>query len=111
MAILTLRAAPAGRTTYGTICQIVTFGTAPQVTRKVEVKTAADCVAAFNAFRDSLAADEVAKLAAFYGKTASAGDVPGANLYAMIFKGDGRKPAGFDALALEAFIEAKQVAA
>jgi len=106
MAMLTLRAAPAGRTPFGSVCQVVTFGSAPIVTKRVEVKRAADCQAAFDAFRAEITAQQVADLGAFYGKTASQGDVPGASLYGIIFPRDGRKPAGFNALKLEAFVAA-----
>jgi hypothetical protein len=107
MAFLTLRAAPAGRTPYGSVCQIVTFGpSSPVVTKRVEVKRAADCQAAFDAFRAEITAQQVADLATAYDKTAGPGDVPGASLYGIIFDRDGRKPSGYNALKLEAFVAA-----
>lgn len=107
MAILTLRAAPAGRTLYGSICQVVTFGNGtPCVTKRVEVKKASDCLAAFEAFTAEIEGDAetLAKLAASYAKHASPGDIPGANMHAIIYDRDGRKPSGYNALKLERFV-------
>lgn len=114
MAILTLRAAPAGRTPFGSICQVVTFGNGtPCVTKRVEVKKASECLAAFEAFTAEIEgnAETLGKLAASYAKHASPGDVPGASIYGIIFDRDGRKPSGYNALKLEAFAEPQQVAA
>lgn len=114
MAILTLRAAPAARTPIGSICQVVTFGpSSPVVTKRVEVKRAADCTAAFEAFRAELTAEQLARLGSEYAKHASPGDIVGASLFGIIFDRDGRKPSGYNALTLEAFVAAprEQVAA
>lgn len=110
MAFLNLNAYPAAQD--GPFIS-TSLGLSGDATRKrVEVKTAADCTAAFDAFvAEVCASGQCRKLAEQFGATGQ--QIPGVSFSAYIGDRDGRKPNGYKALKLSAFVAVprEQVAA